>query len=265
MSFMSRNIKFFFSAFLISLPLWWSVNIFGVYLEDSLFFSFYHQPPSPQVFLAQISQRSFQTPEKETPEIIAKSAMSVKIGKNGNQEVLFEKNSDQILPIASLAKLMTALVATENYDLSQELEVTKKAIEQPEEFGGLKIGEYLSVENLLYLSLIESSNDSAFTLSELIGQEGFVGLMNLEAEYLRLFGTHFVDPTGYSAENYSTAKDLVNLAKYIIENKAMIWEISSFPEFDLYTPDGVFHHQLSNTNELLGEYEEIIGGENRLH
>lgn len=257
---MSRNIKFFFAAFLISLPFWWGVNVFEKNLENFLFFSFYYQPPPPQVFLAQVSQQFFQSSEKEIPEIEAKSAISVKINKNGSQEILFEKNPDQILPIASLTKLMTALVVAKNYDFSQQLEVTKEAVEQPEEFGDLKIGEYLSVENLLYLVLIESSNDSAFILSELIGQDGFVGLMNLEAEYLGLFGTHFVEPTGYSAENYSTAKDLANLAKYIIKNKAIVWEISSLSEFDLYTPDGVFHHQLSNTNQLLKEYPEIIGG-----
>ena len=257
---MSRNIKFFFVAFLISLPFWWGVNVFGKNLEDFLFFSFYYQPPPPQVFLAQVSQQFLQTPEKEVPEIEAKSAILVKINKNGSQEILFEKNSDQILPIASLTKLMTALVVTENYNLSQQLEVTKEAVEQPEEFGNLKIGEYLSVENLLYLLLIESSNDSAFTLSELIGQDGFVGLMNLEAEDLGLFGTYFVGPTGYSPENYSTAQDLVNLAKYLLKNKAIIWEISYRAEFGLYTPDGVFHHQLSNTNQLLKKYPEIIGG-----
>lgn len=257
---MSRNIKFFFAAFLISLPFWWGMNVFEKNLEDFLFFSFYYKPPPPQVFLAQTSRQFFQAPEKEIPKIEARSAILVKINKNGSQEILFEKNSDQILPIASLTKLMTALVVTENYNLSQQLEVTKEAVEQPEEFGDLKIGELLSVENLLYLVLIESSNDSAFTLSELIGQDGFVDLMNLEAEYLGLFGTHFVGPTGYSAENYSTAQDLVNLAKYIIKNKAIIWEISSLSEFGLYTPDGVFHHQLSNTNQLLKEYPEIIGG-----
>ena len=257
---MSRNIKFFFAAFLISLPFWWGVNVFEKNLENFLFFSFYYQPPSPQVFLAQASKQFFQAPEKEIPEIEARSAILVKINKNGSQEILFEKNSNQILPIASLTKLMTALVVTENYNLSQQLEVTKEAVEQPEEFGALKIGELLSVENLLYLILIESSNDSAFTLSELIGQDGFVDLMNLEAEYLGLFGTHFVGPTGYSPENYSTTRDLANLAKYIIKNKAIVWEISSLSEFDLYTPDGVFHHQLSNTNQLLKKYPEIIGG-----
>ncbi len=253
---MSKNIKFFFIAFLINLPFWWGVNIFEKYLEDILFSQFY-QPPA-QFFLAQIS--SIQNPEKEIPEIAAASALSIKIYKNGNQKIIFEKNPNQIWPIASLTKLMTALIAIENYDLSQKLQVSKKAIEQPEDSGQLKVGEELSVENLLYLSLIESSNDSAFALTGLIGEEGFVDLMNLEAKYLGLRSTHFTDPTGYSVESYSTAKDLVLLTNHLIEKRPMIWEISAFSEFDLFTPDGIFHHRLLNTNQLLTEYQEIIGG-----
>lgn len=255
---MSKNLTYFFAAFLFSLPLWLGVNVFERSFEDFLFFGYYYQT-SPEVFSANISQLQREV-QKEVPEINAVSAISVKINNNGSKNILFEKNADQVLPIASLSKLMTAVVTMNTYDLSQEVEITKEAIEQPEDFGNLKVGEKLSAENLLYLSLIESSNDSAFSLSEQIGKEGFVDLMNLEAERLKLFGTHFTDPTGYSPENLSTAKDLVILAEYITKEKETIWEISSFLEFNLYTPDGIFHHQLSSTNELLIEYPEIIGG-----
>jgi len=255
---MSQNIKFFLISFLVSIPLWWGINVFEKDLEDFFFVQYYQ--PSPQVFLAQALPRSHQNLEKETPEIAAVSAISVKIDKRGQQKILFEKNSEKILPIASLTKLMAASVVLENYDLSQELMVSKKAIGQPEAFGQLRIGEKLSVENLLYLILIESSNDAAFALSELIGEGGFVELMNLEAKYLGLKNTHFADPAGYSPENYSTVKDLVKFTKYLLEEKPQILEISRLSEFDLYDPDGVFHHKLLNTNEILGEIPEIIGG-----
>lgn len=255
---MSQNIKFFLISFLVSIPLWWGINVFEKDLED-FFFAQYYQP-SPQVFLAQVLLQSHKNIEKETPEIAAVSAISVKIDKRGQQKILFEKNSEKILPIASLTKLMAASVVLENYDLSQELMVSKKAIGQPEAFGQLRVGEKLSVENLLYLMLIESSNDAAFALSELIGEGGFVELMNLEAKYLGLKNTHFADPAGYSPENYSTVKDLVKFTKYLLEEKPQILEISRLSEFNLYDPDGVFHHKLLNTNEILGEIPEIIGG-----
>ena len=253
---MTKNIKSFFFSFLISLLFWWGVNVGGGELENFFYTSFY-QPP-PQIFLAAISSNVFQ--EKEPPEIFAASALSVKVYKNGSQKIIFEKNSNQTWPIASLTKLMTALVAMENYDFSQQLEISKEAVEQPEDFGQLKVGEKLSVENLLYLALIESSNDAVFALAEPIGKEAFADLMNLEAKHLGLQNTNFVDPTGYSPETYSTAKDLTTLSRYLIEKKPEIFKISILAEFDLYTPDGVFHHKLSNTNELLNGYQEIVGG-----
>ena len=107
--------------------------------------------------------------------------------------------------------------------------------------------------------LIESSNDAAYALSEVIGNGAFVDLMNLEAKYLGMEKTFFVDPMGISLENRSSAKDLVLLTKKLLE-KPLIWQITGMEEYDLYTPEGIFHHRLQNTNEFLGKMPEIIGG-----
>jgi len=254
---MSRNFRIFLIVFILSLPFWWVVNIFGKYSEDFFLAGFY-QPP-PQVFLAQIKPPE-PIIQKIPPEIGAKSAISVKIGRSGDQQIVLEKNPDGKLPIASLTKLMTALVAVENYDLSQEILITREAADQPEDFGNLKVGERLSVENLLHIMLIESSNDAAYAIADEIGQETFVDLMNLEAERLGLESTSFKDPTGYNPENYSTSRDLVKLTSYIVKEEPLIVEILSLSEFNLYTPDGVFHHRILNTNVILRDYPEIIGG-----
>lgn len=253
---MSRNLKFFLISFLISLPFWWGLNFFIQYLEDFFFPLFYQ---SPEIFTAQVLPENLLD-QKENLEIGAKSALSVKIDKFGNQKIIFEKNPDQILPIASLTKLMTALVVLENYDLSQEIKISKEAIDQPEDFGFLRVGERLSVENLLYILLIESSNDAAYALSDLISQEAFVDLMNIEAKFLGLKNTHFVDPGGWGAQNYSNARDLVKFSQYLLEKKPIIFEITKIAEFDLYDPEGIFHHRLLNTNKILKEYPQIIGG-----
>lgn len=257
---MSKNFKIFLVVFLISMPFWWGINVFEKYTEEFFFISFLSDPQSSGLFLAQVIPIHIQSIKKEAPDIGARSAISVKIDKQGNQKIIFKKNPNQILPIASLTKLMTSYVVIDNYDFSQQLTISKKAIGQPENFGNLKVGESLSVENLMYIALIESSNDSAFALSELVTEKGFVKLMNLEAEHLGMLSTNFVDSTGYLPENHSTANDLVKLSQHIANVAPIIWEIASLPEFNLYTPDGVFHHQLSNTNELLGKYSEIIGG-----
>ena len=256
--YMSQNFKFFFIAFLVSIFFWGGVNFLTENLEDFLFFEVYQ--PYPQLFLAQVNPYTIRDLNKQAPEIGAESAILVNIDKLGNEKIIFEKNPDKILSIASLTKLMTAFVALEYYDSSQLVRVSKKAVGQPENFGHLKVGERLSVENLLYITLIESSNDSAYALSELISKEAFVDLMNTEAEYLGLGDTYFTDPTGYEPENRSTVRDLAKLAQYLLNKKPEIWEITINPKFELYDPDGIFHHQLLSTNEILNEFPEIIGG-----
>jgi D-alanyl-D-alanine carboxypeptidase len=201
-------------------------------------------------------------PPKAEPEFTAKSAISILLSEKGEEKVIYEKDSNKILPIASLAKLMNADIVLDNYDISQLGEVSKAAVSQEGETGNLKIGEKLSVENLLYVMLIESSNDAAYSLADAIGQKNFVDLMNLEANYLGMKDTHFEDSTGISSKTKSSAKDLIILTRHLFE-KPLIWDILSKPKFKLYYPDGVFHHELINTNEFLTSKDagfEVIGG-----
>ena len=270
------NLKYFFLTLLLCLPFWWGINLFENNLEEI----FYLQEISknPQIFLAQLDLNQgketvepFQK-EVENFQIKAESAISVWLNSKNEEKILFEKDynppttlpqeraPDKVLPIASLTKLMTGFVVLEYYpDLSKIVEISPEAIFQNGDQGNLKVGERLTIENLLYIMLIESSNDAAYTLSEVISPESFVDLMNFEAKYLGMENTHFVDPMGISPENRSTAKDLVVLTKNLL-GKPLIWEILAKPEFNLYTPDGVFHHRLQNTNELLTKIPEIIGG-----
>lgn len=268
---MTKNIKIFLIAFIFSLPFWWGANSFQKNLEDFLFWE--GMTDNPRLLTAQIVPQD--SLEKLKPirdrridnlEIDAKSTTSVLINNNGNEEILFEKNNNEKLPIASLTKLMTANIVLENYDLSQVREISENAVEENEDFGNLKVGEVFSVGELLYPLLMESSNDAAISLAEIVGDEAFVDLMNLEAGKLAMENTHFVNPTGLGPKNsedsinYSTATDLIKLTKYLLETKPLIWQILSLAEFDLYSADGVFHHKVKSTNELLGETPSILGG-----
>ena len=295
---MTKNIKFLLSAFLISFFFTFSINLFGKNLED--FFFLQEITKNPQLFLAQlnpvrdeslngvnIGRISGPTQlESENLEIQAESAFSVLVNARGEEKIIFEKESDKILPIASLTKLMAVDIVLENFDLSQTIEISQKAVSQEGDWGNLKIGEKLSVENLLYMALIESSNDAAYALTEIINPEGFIELMNLEARYLDMANTHFEDVTGISSKNQSNTVDLVILTKHLLalpnfttqnlgglekplphsENsllRGLIWEILRKPEFDLILADGVFHHKLINTNQILQDWDgnfEIIGG-----
>ena len=266
---MSRNLKFFLIVFVLSLPFWWGVNVLGEKLEN--FFYWREISQNTQIFTAQIileeklnKLKPIRHRNVEDLEIQATSVISVFLDNKGKEKILFEKESGKILPIASLTKLMTALVVLENYDFSKEIKISEKAVEQPEDLGKLVAERIFPVKYLLYPLLMESSNDAAFSLAnDYDGMTGekFVTLMNLTAQKLNLNDTFFVNPSGLDPEtktpetkiNYSTAKDLVKLTEELLK-KPLIWEILSTPRYNFYGPE------LLNTNELLGEIPEIVGG-----
>lgn len=192
--------------------------------------------------------------------IDAESAISIETDLKSETKVLFKKDEEKVLPIASLTKLMTALVTLENYSLDQKVTISKEAVAQEGEQGSLKEGQILSIKDLLYIMLIESSNDAAYAIADVVGQNNFVFLMNEKAKSIGLLKTKFIDASGLNPKDTSTAKDLVVLTEQLLNNYPLVFEIIGSKEFDLILEDGTIHHKLINTNKLLGEIPEIIGG-----
>jgi len=191
------------------------------------------------------------------PEINAKSAISVESNLKDINKIIFDKNSDTQLPIASLTKLMTAVIVLDNpgdsYDLSNTIVVDKAADSQDPMKQDVKLGDKMTIESFLDIMLVESSNKSAYALSEVIGEKNFVALMNQKAKDVGLENTVFIDPTGLSPEDVSTANDLAKLAEYILKNYPKIADISNVKEF--FVPG---FGNVENTDELLGEIPDII-------
>jgi len=108
--------------------------------------------------------------------------------------------------------MMTAVIVLENYSLEDQIAISKKAIDTFGIAGEFKEGEIFSVKDLLYILLVESSNDAAEALAEKIGRENFVSLMNQKAQKLGMENTVFLNPSGLDfdpkEENQSTARDL---------------------------------------------------------
>ena len=196
---------------------------------------------------------------KEEPwQIQASSALSLKISA-GNGEILFEKEKEKRLPVASLVKLMTALVVLEHYDLTWNIQISSQAMLQEGQQGDLKQGQVFSVKDLLRITLMESSNKSAFALAESMGIDAFVRRMNERALTLGMADTNFKDVTGLNDESYSTTRDLAMLSRYLLEHYPLFKEIIKTKEVNLYLPDSTLHHKLTNTNQLLGQMD-IVGG-----
>jgi D-alanyl-D-alanine carboxypeptidase len=264
----NKGLELFFIALFLSSFFTIAINSFGNNIEDYFFFR--EIVKNPNLFTAQVNLHKPRQKKEEVIqlenknlELSAKSVISVLFNPDSKEEkIIFEKEINLVLPIASLTKLMVADVALENYDLNQIIKISEKAVSQEGDIGNLKVGEELSVENLLYIMLIESSNDAAYALTELITPKDFVGLMNLEAKYIGMLNTHFEDPMGISEKNQSNTEDLVILIKHLLK-EPLVWDVLRKPEFELKLSDGVLHHKLINTNEILREWGsnlEIVGG-----
>jgi len=136
--------------------------------------------------------------------------------------VLIGSNSNERLPIASLTKIWTALVAIENSDLQEEVVITPKAAMAEGSSIYLQAGETVTVETLLYGLMLRSGNDAATALAEHVGGsvEGFVKLMNERAVIAGLTNTVFMNPSGlHHEEHLSSARDTAEMLRVALQNK----------------------------------------------
>ena len=141
------------------------------------------------------------------------SATSYLVGDLNTGEIIISKNQNTILPMASISKLMTAIV-TEDFSKNEEYtEISKKALATNGKNGELKLGEKIKVGDLIYPLLLESSNDAAEALAEYFGRDNFISKMNQKAKTLKMDSTKYEDPSGLSENNDSTAADLFKLPK----------------------------------------------------
>ena len=152
------------------------------------------------------------------------SAQSIYAVDLDSSVVLYEKNPDEKVYPASTAKIVTALVAMDNYQLEDILNTGQfKTIGQKM---GLVWYENISFENLLYGLLIHSGNDAAevLALNYANGREGFVSAMNAKAKELNANNTNFKNPSGLDDfDQYTTARDLVNIAQVAMKNPQFAW------------------------------------------
>lgn len=273
-----KGVKFFTIGIGIGLVFALSVNSAQFGLEDFLVNQIYIPE---KTFLAQISREALSKRDSFDINIKVKSALVVKIGNDGEQTIIFDENSNAKMPIASLTKLMTAIISLENQPLSKKIEITQPMVSQEGNSGNLRVGEKIAVGELLKMALVESSNDAADALAEINGVDGvdevngrenFINLMNLKAKEIGLKSTNFSTPTGLEIENnFSSARDMANLGIFILKeyppnNKIFPFlEISSQPSVIVLSENGEIHHRAFNTNELLNSFSQIddlkiIGG-----
>ncbi len=207
----------------------------------------------------QFSSKEAST-ESEAPSIGARSWELVDV-RSG--EYLAGSNASVRRPIASLTKIMVALVVLDNGDLNRRVSVSQKAASYAQSLYsnvGLLPGDVLSVRELLMAALIPSGDDAVYALAQSEGDgsaENFVQKMNRKAKALGLKDTHFQNPIGLDARgNYSSARDLATMTRLALQNPEFR-KIVSTPSATISTQDRQI--PLQNTNELLSTYQPATG------
>ncbi|MBB6635446.1 D-alanyl-D-alanine carboxypeptidase family protein [Cohnella thailandensis] len=189
-------------------------------------------------------------------QAVASSLMDVASGR-----LLSQENGDKELRIASLTKIMTAIVAIENGKLDEVVTVSPRAAGKEGSSLYLKAGEKIKLVDLLYGLMLRSGNDAATAIAEHVGGsvEGFAYLMNLKAEELGMEHSRFANPSGLDQEgHYSSANDLARLASYALHNDTfrsiVRTKVKTAPN-----PNEKWEYKWINKNKMLLQYEGADG------
>jgi serine-type D-Ala-D-Ala endopeptidase (penicillin-binding protein 7) len=191
--------------------------------------------------------------------LTAKSALVLDLDKG---TVLYDKNSEEVRSIASLTKLMTAMVFLEcGVDLFDTITISREDARASAR-SHLRPGETFYILDLLHASLMPSDNRATRALVRATGlsPQEFVGRMNRKADSLGLVNTEFSDPTGLDADNVSTAWETAKLLKVAL-SYPLISQITTKTSYKFFSLNKRRRmHQLSNSNRLLRDDYEVLGG-----
>jgi len=188
-----------------------------------------------------------------------KSSVALVVDQDTN-EVLFRKNDQAVLPIASLTKLMTGLVVSEaNLPMDEKITITQEDVDTEKGSSSrLRVGTELSRGELLHLALMSSENRAAHALGRTFpgGLALFTNLMNAKAQTLGMKDTNYVEPTGLSSRNQSSAHDLVKLVD-TAHQQPLLRELTTSPGHQVAVGNRVL--QYNNTNRLVKNPSWDIG------
>lgn len=189
------------------------------------------------------------------------SAKSAIVINGDTKEVLFEKNSNAQLPMASTTKIMTALLLCENGNLEKEIIVNAEMLRVEGSSMGLLAGDKVTLHDLLYGMMLSSGNDAANVTAYVLGGtiDGFVKMMNQKAVELGLRNTHFDTPSGLDGEtHYTTAYDLSILTCYAMQNEDF-YKAASSKSATLCYGNPPYKRTLTNHNKLLKNFDGAVG------
>lgn len=178
-----------------------------------------------------------------------------------SKRVLYGKDENKKMPMASTTKIMTCIIALEKGDMDSKVSVSSYAASMPDVQLNMQTGDSFYLKDLLYSLMLESHNDTAVAIAEHIGQtvEGFAALMNDKAAELGCTQTNFVTPNGLDdKEHYTTAKELCIIASYAIQNKDFL-KIVQTKSHNFTNCKGSRSYSVHNHDAFLTNYSGAIG------
>ncbi len=202
-------------------------------------------------------------PEKVFPPVLVKASSAIVFDLE-TEKILFSKNPNEQLPLASVTKLMTALVTINNLKETDSITISNQDLAGGSN-AGLVAGDTWSIKNLLDYTLVTSTNGGAAALARKVAletNEDFISLMNKKSEELRLDNTYFINPTGLDigteyGGSYGTAKDTATLISYIVKNYPNLLEATTKKTVRVVSNSGkVYSGQ--NTNDIIGNLPGLL-------
>ena len=215
------------------------------------------------VFLALLAPDISVRAQEEPENLYARSAvlMDADTGR-----ILYEKNGEEVLPMASTTKIMTLLVTLENADLEGTVTVSSYASSMPDVQLNIREGERYRLKDLCYSMMLESHNDAAAAIAEHVGGsvEGFASMMNQKARDLGCYHTYFITPNGLDAEDEhgvhsTTAEDLARIMRFCMQNDTFL-SITREPSWNFTDLDGTRSFTVNNKNAFLNMMEGALTG-----
>lgn len=189
------------------------------------------------------------------------SATSSILMDTDNKRIIYESNSRDIRSIASISKIMTAIVAIESNKLNDKITISDEISTAYGSGIYIKQGEELTLKDLVYGLMLRSGNDAALAIAHYVGNgvENFVEMMNDKAKEIGMKDTTFNNPSGLDQEkgNYSTAYDMAILTSYAMQN-ATYRKITGTKKYKLKT--NLNYYDWTNKNKLLTSYKYATGG-----
>ena len=194
--------------------------------------------------------------ENEVPAIKAKAALVVDL-KTG--EVYYELNPEARWPLASITKLVSAVVIKDFINPEQEVDVSPEDFDLETNHYVLEQGGRYKVEDLLWAMLLNSSNEAAEAVARFHGRDNFIEAMNVKAERWGLKNTNFDDPTGISVSNQSTLYDLQEIMRVIYESYPEILQMTTRDGWTIYNNKSDAFSRVMTTNDFVGR-KDFLGG-----